>query len=64
MSHYHRSQFQIHDFHVVPSKGPIVCREFTWLAKLALEKQTSQPSLEMACKRVVYECISWANKME
>ena len=48
MPHYHWEEFLTHAFHVMPSMGPFVCREFTWLAKLALEKQTSQSSLVMA----------------
>ena len=57
MPHYHWGEFLTHAFHVMPSMGPFVCREFTWLAKLAPEKQTSQSSLVMAlCICVVYEC--------
>ena len=64
--YYHWGKFQTHAFHVVPSIDPIVLIScgFTWSAKLALEKQTSQLILVMHCDWVVYECSlspSWAD---
>ena len=44
MSHYNWGEFQTHAFHGTHLHGSycLSC-EFTWLAKLALEKQISQP---------------------
>ena len=54
MSTYCWGEFQTHAFHVVPYMGPTVSVKVTGLAKLTLEKQTSQPSLLMAlCMRSV-----------
>ena len=47
-SPYHWGEFQTHAFHVVPSdRSHCLSCEFTVWAKLALEKQTCQPSLVM-----------------
>ena len=61
---------QTYAFHVAPSTDAwahCLSREVTESAKLALEKQISQPSLVMAlCMSSVQAsvAISWANKME
>ena len=45
---HHKRIHQIHTSHLVPPHGPHCLRhDLTWLAKLALEKQTSQLSLVM-----------------
>ena len=48
MSPHHWGEFQTHAFHVAPHGSHCLSHEFAGSAKLALEKQTSPPSMVIA----------------